>query len=103
MRISTRIEYDSIVAESRFMQFVDEFALNITLVIFELDCRKIFPECFKISFERFRSINRCLAFTEQVEIGAVEDKNFHVVKLLGNAASRPMEHGKKRKARIISD
>ena len=59
------------------LKLVDETAFMVRLEIRQLVLRKPLLQRLEISFERYRTIDFWLAFSEQIEVGTVDDKYFH--------------------------
>lgn len=65
------------------MDFVDQFAFDVALVIMEFQIWKNRLERFKILFERSASIDFWLSFSEEIEIGAIDYLYFQKIGQLG--------------------
>ena len=58
------------------MDLVNNFSLNITLEIGEIDFGKFGFERLKEFFERSAPINLWFSFTQEIEVGTVDDDDF---------------------------
>lgn len=78
MGVCPGINDDAIYVEAQFMNFINQFAFVIRLKIAKLHVGKLGFERFQILQEGAITINCRFALAQQVEIGAVNDKNlFH--------------------------
>jgi len=82
MRISARIEDDAILIETNTLQFIDQFAFHITLIIADFDVGVFVAKRFEVGIERFITVDVRFPFAEKVKVGAVDDGYFHAVRLL---------------------
>ena len=78
MCIGAGIENNSVVAESYFLQLVDELTLDIALIILYLDIGIFSLQLWKVTFERIAAVNSRLANTKQIEVGAIDDLYLHI-------------------------
>ncbi len=76
MGISSGIQKDGIITESYLMDFINEFALHIALVIAELHFRKPGLELMKIFFKGSATVNFWLPLSQKIEIRAVDYDDF---------------------------
>ena len=76
MGIGSRIEDDAIPVKSYFLQLVNEQALDIALIVSDLDVRIVLPEPFQIGLKRIITIDIRLPRAEQIEVGPVYNLYF---------------------------
>lgn len=76
--VASWIHHHGIVLSISLLQFVDEAALMVRLVVGNLVLRKRFDEFWQVFFEGHRAIDFGFALAQQVEVGTVEDENFHL-------------------------
>lgn len=93
VRIGTGIEHDAvhhasvgmtfalaqvgILAETGLMQSVHNSALHIALEVFEVDVTLLLLKLGKVILEGIRAIDTRFTTTQKVQVGTVDDKNFH--------------------------
>ncbi len=75
--VSAGIDDDALVGEACLVNPVDQGTLGVALKIMENDTGVFLLEGFKILLERALAVNVRLTGTEQIEIWAVDDENFH--------------------------
>src|SRR6185312_9091744 len=73
MGVSAGVHNDTVDRKTYFMQFIDNFALHIALIIVESDVWVAFAELFKIAFKTCVAVDRFLANAKEVQIGAVDN------------------------------
>src|SRR5579859_8040804 len=73
MRVSTRIEDNTVGREPRPLQLVDQFAFDITLKILETDIRELQPQLRKILLKGLAPIHMGLANSQQVQVGSIDN------------------------------
>lgn len=86
--ISTGIKYNPIAGKTNFMQFVYQFAFDVTLVIMKVNCGKTIDEGLKEYFKRLCPVNFRLTFAQQVEVRSVDDLDFHASGFCYDAGGR---------------
>lgn len=57
------------------MDFIDQFTFYIALEIVKMDLRESFFELLKVILKRFTAVDFGLSFSQEVEIGPVDDLN----------------------------
>ena len=78
MGIGSGIEHNAIVAETYLLHLVNQFTLDITLIIAYLDVRVTSLQLGQILVERRRAVDARFARTQEIEIGSVDDLYFHI-------------------------
>src|SRR3569833_1956980 len=81
MCIRTGVHHNAVYIKTYFVQFVNNFALYITLVIIYGDVCVAFAQVVKVAFEAAVALNGFLANAEQVQVGAVDYLYIHYLKL----------------------
>lgn len=75
------VQYDTLHRKTRFMEFVDQSAFVVALKIFERCAGKTLLQIFEKILEGLAAVNFGFPFAQQIEIGAVDDENFHKCKI----------------------
>jgi len=86
MRLSARIEDNRVHALAMGMKKIDQFALMIGLMDLE-SAAGFARECFKPGIElnkRHRTVDFGFALAQEIEIGSVQNKEFHDLPPLGS-------------------
>ena len=102
--IGTGIENDAVERETYLLHLVDELALDIALKVANLHVRILRLQLRQIGLERHLSVDAWLALAKQVEIGAIDDLNFHNCESFCNFAAKIMkmkENSKKTQANVL--
>lgn len=76
MRIATGIEQNRIEIESYLVDFIDQLTFHIALIVVEIHLRKAFLKMLEKILESLASVDFWLPFSQEIEIGAVDDLNF---------------------------
>jgi len=74
------IEYDSIISESHLLHLIDEFSLNITLIVVYLILRIAVAQLWQIVLERRRAVDARLSPSEEIEVWTVDNLNPHILR-----------------------
>ncbi len=77
MGITRRVEYDPICIKTDPLQFSDQFPFNIALEIADRNMGIFFFQRRQELFKRHGAIDTGLSFTEQVQVGAIDDCDLH--------------------------
>ena len=77
MGVTARIEHHAVVTSLRLVQRIDQYALDVGLHAAEFDVRIAFPQPAQQVIERPSAIDVGLPLSLEVEVGAVEDQDFH--------------------------
>ncbi len=71
--VAASVEQDCVKVEAYFMDFVDELPLHVALIVVQLDLGKSLFELLEIVLERFASVDFGFAFSEQIQVWAVDN------------------------------
>ncbi len=88
MGIGSGIEHDAVVTEAHLLHLVDELALDIALVIVDGDVGILCPQLRQILVEGGRAVDARLTGAEEVQIGTIDDLDFHISKIFCNFAGK---------------
>jgi hypothetical protein len=81
MGVPAGVDYNAVVIEPNALHFIDQFAFNVALKITEMNMRKFLLQFRQVFFKRHIAVNVGFAPAEQVQVGSVDDGNFHLTKL----------------------
>ena len=76
--IGSRVHHHGVKLSIGLLQLVDEAAFMIGLVVNELMLRELRFEMLEMGLKRGAAVNLGLSLAEQVEVGAVENEDFHL-------------------------
>ena len=77
MGISTGVEHHAIVGEAHFLQLVDEFTLDVALVILNLHIRILSLQLRQVALERVAAVNAWFANAQEVQIRTINNLYLH--------------------------
>lgn len=75
--VATGVHHHAVILVVGLLQLVDQYAFMVRLEIGDLVLGKAAAELFKIGLERHRAVDFRFALAQKVEVGAVEDEDFH--------------------------
>lgn len=105
MGVGSGVEDYAVVGESHFLKPVDQFPLDIALVVFDLHFGKSLAELFEIGLKGAAAIDAGFSGTEQVQIRSIDNLDFHISDILftfvGAKVSKIMETSKKSPSNIF--
>ena len=105
MGISSCIQHNAIIGEAHLLHLVDQLALDIALVVGNLDIGILSLQLRQILFERRRAINTRLTNAKEVQIWTINNLNFHISKKFRTFAAtkvrNKMETDKKTEANHV--
>ena len=105
MGISSCIQHNAIIGKAHLLHLVDQFALDIALVVGNLDIGILSLQLRQILFERRRAINTRLTNAKEVQIWTINNLNFHISKKFRTFAAtkvrNKMETDKKTEANHV--
>ena len=78
--VAAGIEYDGAVVKADSLQPVHNFALDVALKDIDVMLRKLLGQLFQVLVERAVAINLGLAFAHEVQVGTIDDVDFHFLK-----------------------
>lgn len=77
VRIGGGIEHNAIVAEPYGLQFAHQFALDVALIVVDVGLRVALAQLGETAFHALLSVYGRLARAQKIEVGAVDDDDFH--------------------------
>ncbi len=77
MGVAAGIQNDTIMIKPHPLQFVDQFTFYIALKIADRYIGVFLPEGIEVLLKRHIAVDIGFSFAEQIEIGAVDDGDFH--------------------------
>lgn len=83
VRIGPCIEQYTIEGKAYLMKFIYQFTLHIVLIIVEIQLGELTSQFLKILLKCLTSINLRFSFAEKIQIGAIDDNDFHFLVVLG--------------------
>src|SRR5689334_4158458 len=81
--IACGIEDDAIMIESDALDLIDQFSLNVTLIIGKMNMRIFCDQLTEENVKRHVAVDIGLPLAQQVEIGAIDDCDLHTIKCRG--------------------
>src|SRR5574344_633562 len=106
MRICPGIQYNTVITETHFLHFVNQFTFDITLIIFYINVRILTAKNRQVSIKRIVAIYPWLTYTKKIQIRSVNDKYFHISEYFVIFAAKLikiMENDKKRGTNVVRE
>ena len=105
MGVCSSIEHDTIVAEAHLLHLVDEFTLDVALVILDINIEVLLLQLWQVLLERGGTVDAWFADTQQVEVWTIDNENFHNSKIfltfVAAKVRNKMETSKKTPTNIV--
>ncbi len=77
MCICAGIQNDAVVGEPHLLHLVNQFSLNVALVVIQMDVWIVCTQFWQIIIEGIAAVDAWLTDAEQIQVRAIYDENFH--------------------------